>query len=450
MGRIKILNINKQVQRNQLSPGSKLFIKLINLNLLQIGELIDKELIENPCLEEVRAKENSQDTNLSLTKVSKSHSEEPAFNENIIEDKTITINDYLLRQLRYFDLEKNKQKILYSLIELIDEDGFLNYPNDEIVEIISEQTGLNTDNIIIEEIILWAQRNFDPSGIFSRSISESLIVQLELKNNKNLSFYSELINNHLEDLGSEKFKLVAKRMDVETSFVESCFNAISELEPWPARNFIKDQNEKFYSEPEAFIYEYNNQLQVQINKNFRTFEISSYYENMLTKNTNIDKEVEDYIKSRIKDGKTLMKTILERNEIYTKVLKTIVDIQSDFIIKGDRYLKPLKLSDIASIVGTHESTISRITSNKYVSTPRGTINMKSFFSNKIDSEDGSSSIAVKDILDEIVNEEDKKNPYADEELKDMLSEKGINISRRTIAKYRKMLKIPSSFKRRIK
>ena len=97
MGRIKILNINKQVQRNQLSPGSKLFIKLINLNLLQIGELIDKELIENPCLEEVRAKENSQDTNLSLTKVSKSHSEEPAFNENIIEDKTITINDYLLR-----------------------------------------------------------------------------------------------------------------------------------------------------------------------------------------------------------------------------------------------------------------------------------------------------------------------------------------------------------------
>ena len=171
---------------------------------------------------------------------------------------------------------------------------------------------------------------------------------------------------------------------------------------------------------------------------------------MLTKNTNIDKEVEDYIKSRIKDGKTLMKTILERNEIYTKVLKTIVDIQSDFIIKGDRYLKPLKLSDIASIVGTHESTISRITSNKYVSTPRGTINMKSFFSNKIDCEDGASSIAVKDILDEIVNEEDKKNPYADEELKDMLSEKGINISRRTIAKYRKMLKIPSSFKRRIK
>ena len=171
---------------------------------------------------------------------------------------------------------------------------------------------------------------------------------------------------------------------------------------------------------------------------------------MLTKNTNIDKEVEDYIKSRIKDGKTLMKTILERNEIYTKVLKTIVDIQSDFIIKGDRYLKPLKLSDIASIVGTHESTISRITSNKYVSTPRGTINMKYFFSNKIDCEDGASSIAVKDILDEIVNEEDKKNPYADEELKDMLSEKGINISRRTIAKYRKMLKIPSSFKRRIK
>ena len=145
-----------------------------------------------------------------------------------------------------------------------------------------------------------------------------------------------------------------------------------------------------------------------------------------------------------------MKTILERNAIYNKVLKVIVDIQHDYIIKGDRFLKPLTLSDVASIVGSHESTVSRITSNKFVSTPRGLINLRSFFSNKIDSQDETSSVAVKDMIDELVRTEDKKNPSSDEELKKILKKKGINISRRTIAKYRKMLKIPSSFKRRIK
>jgi RNA polymerase sigma-54 factor len=171
---------------------------------------------------------------------------------------------------------------------------------------------------------------------------------------------------------------------------------------------------------------------------------------MMAQANKIDSEVIDYVKSKIDDGKTLMKTILERNVIYSKVLKIIVDIQHDYIIKGDRFLKPLTLSDVASIVGSHESTISRITSNKFVSTPRGLINLRSFFSNKIDSQDDASAVAVKDMIDELVRIEDKKNPSSDEELKKILEKKGINISRRTIAKYRNILKIPSSFKRRNK
>ena len=168
---------------------------------------------------------------------------------------------------------------------------------------------------------------------------------------------------------------------------------------------------------------------------------------MIIRKNEIDSEVVNYIKSKINNGKTLIKTILERNEIYKKVLKAIIDIQHDYIIKGERFLKPLKLADIASIVGSHESTISRITSNKFVSTPRGIINMKTFFSNKVDSEDNTSSVAVKDIINEIIKMENKKNPLPDQEIKDILHKKGINIARRTIAKYRNILKIPSSFKR---
>ena len=170
---------------------------------------------------------------------------------------------------------------------------------------------------------------------------------------------------------------------------------------------------------------------------------------MLKRNTDLDKDVKEYIKDKIEKGKTLIKTIEERNEIYARVLNTIVDIQKDFIRKGDQYLKPLKLSDIASIVDTHESTISRITSNKYVGTPRGTINMKSFFSNKVESKDNKSSVAVKDIISEIIENEEKINPLSDDTVKEILAAKDIKISRRTVAKYRKMLKIPSSFKRRL-
>ncbi|MEC9381610.1 MAG: RNA polymerase factor sigma-54 [Thermodesulfobacteriota bacterium] len=449
MGKNKLVTKTKQSQKGLLSPSSKLFIKLINLNLIQLGELIDKELAENPCIEELLKIDSSKEEINVSSKLSNIQNDSLGFNENIIEDRTLTFADYLLRQLGYFKLDKEDKKIIFSLIQLIDDDGFLSYTNDEIITIIEEKNKLHINEIKIEESILWCQRNFDPTGIFSRSTVESLLVQLELKNNQNLSFYREIISNYLEELASGEFNLIAKELNIDLEIVESCLDAISELEPRPARNFIKEQDGRFDTEPEAFILEDNSKLRVHINKNFRNFEVSSYYENMLKRNTDLDKDVKEYIKDKIEKGKTLIKTIEERNEIYARVLNTIVDIQKDFIRKGDQYLKPLKLSDIASIVDTHESTISRITSNKYVGTPRGTINMKSFFSNKVESKDDKSSVAVKDIINEIIENEEKINPLSDETVKEILAAKDVKISRRTVAKYRKMLKIPSSFKRRL-
>ena len=142
-----------------------------------------------------------------------------------------------------------------------------------------------------------------------------------------------------------------------------------------------------------------------------------------------------------------MKTINEREEMYSNVFKLLVEIQKDYILKGERYIKSLKLSDIAQQLNVHESTISRITSNKYISTPRGMLNMKRFFVNKINSSSEKSSAAVRDIIEELIGMEDKKSPLTDDNIKSLLDQKGITIARRTIAKYRNVLKIPSSNKR---
>lgn len=447
MRRIKLNQKINQVQKNVLSPGSKLFIKIINLNLNEINEIVEKELIENPCVEEETIGNSIDNQGLDSSGIRLYEIGKGEFNENMLEDKSASLVDYLSRQLNLLEIDGYDKKLLYSLIHLLDEDGFLKYTNNEIVEIIKEEVGINIGGIQIEELILKGQRNFDPSGVFTRSVKESLILQLELSNNKNLSIYSNIINNHFQNLANKKFDIIAKDMNIDTDLIKDCLDTIAELEPKPARAFIKINNGRLYNEPEAYIYENNNKLVFQLNKNFRKIRTSSYYEDMIIHKKEIDTEVINYIKSKINNGKILIKTILEREEIYKKVLKTIIDIQHDYIIKGERFLKPLKLADIASIVGCHESTISRITSNKFVSTPRGMINMKTFFSNKVDSKDDTSSVAVKDIINEIINMENKTIPFSDEEVKGILCKKGINIARRTIAKYRNILKIPSSFKR---
>ena len=168
---------------------------------------------------------------------------------------------------------------------------------------------------------------------------------------------------------------------------------------------------------------------------------------MLSLKSNLDSEVTEYLKEKITNGTLLIKPINEREEMYSNVFKLLVEIQKDYILKGERYIKSLKLSDIAQQLNVHESTISRITSNKYISTPRGMLNMKRFFVNKINSSSEKSSAAVRDIIEELIGMEDKKNPLTDDNIKSLLDQKGITIARRTIAKYRNVLKIPSSNKR---
>ena len=440
MVKLKIKQKFKQIQKGYLSLESKLFIKLIKLNIEEINELLEKEIVENPCLDEIEIKDipTRKILNESIDEIN---------NEEIVQYDEGNISHYLIKQINHLDLPDKDKIILVCFTYLLDDKGFLQYTNKELKEILKTQEKINIEENEIENIILSAQSILDPPGIMARDVKESLKKQLELSNNENSEICTTIINQFLEELSKKNYKVIAKSLKTSISRIKKCVQDITELNMNPGNIFYRSERNNRNPEPEAHVYKQNNQLVVQINKATRKLRISNYYKNMLKSKVGIDKEVKEYLKEKINAGTLLLKTINEREDIYKDVVNMIVQIQKDYILQGDRFLKPLKLSDIASEIGVHESTISRITSNKYIRTPNGIINMKSFFINKPNKESKQSSIAIRDIILEIISNESKEAPYSDLELKEILEKKRITISRRTIAKYRNILRIPSSNKR---
>ena len=439
---VKINLKQKITQKNKgyLSLESKLFIKLIKLNINEINELLEKEINENPCLEEIGENEIVYEKKIIQA------------DHNVDNEKTIKYDDdnianYHIRQMKQLNVKKDDKKILACLIYLLNDKGFLLYPNDEIKEILFEQERIIVSEVDIEELIIKSQSLLDPPGILARNIKESLKIQLRLSNNKHSSLCSEILDNHTDNLKAKNLKKIATSLNTSVPRIKRCIKEISQLNINPANIFYSTNSTIRNSKPEAYVYYQNNNLVVQSNKHVKKLKVSSYYKRMLKPGGGIDNEVKDYLKEKIKNGSLLIKTIDERESMYQDVFNLLVEIQKDFILKGERYLKPLKLSDIASQLDIHESTVSRITSNKYISTPRGMINMKSLFDNRANPESKESSTAVQDIIKETIDNEVKSSPLTDEGIKISLKKKGITIARRTIAKYRNILKIPSSNKR---
>lgn len=428
-------------QKGVLSPQSKLFIKLINLNNNEIDNLIDEMLTENPCIEEEYTRNKNKDFG--------NHLESQITLD--IEDKFKSLSKYLEEQLNLLDIKENKKRIIYNLILLLDEIGFIKYSNSEIQTILHKEISIKVTEVEIEEIILYCQEKFDPAGIFSRDLKECLKIQLKLKNSKNLNIKCKIIEESISELANKDNEIICKKNNISREFLKKFVKELSDLNPRPGEQFQEALEINYSSNYEASVYfDKNGQIIVQPNKPSKDFKISSYYKKLIKNKKALSPEVYKFIKTRIDDANLTIKTIEEREEMYLRVIKLIVKIQDDFIKRGEKYLKPLKLQDIAEKIGVHESTISRITSNKYILTPLGIMNLKEFFSNKINNDDQKSTTAIREIINTIIIQEDKKHPLSDQEIKEILAVKGINIARRTIAKYRNVLKIPSSSMRRLK
>lgn len=475
-------------QRLILTQELQLFLKLIQMTTLELKDYLEEQLIENPTLEENeeppdKSESPSSEEEFDLGSLGTERllgggdDDMPHYSSRELDatgedeqpwESRVTsadsLNDHLRWQLEVSDLTPWEKEIASVIIGNTNEDGYLEIDVDEILELYLQEHGAlsgapanNGDGPgeaaldegelrrEIEEILHIIQTTFDPTGTCARSLKECLRIQALDLGYKEDGLEIRIIDGYLEELEDADVSKLAGELGCTPAEVKDALAVISSLEPRPGRPFYKKDTEK-YIVPDFYVYKIGNELQVQLNRDFPKVRISSYYRSLLKKEKSLPPEARQFIKEKIEAAQRIMKCLDEREAAVKKIISKIVDVQRDFFEHGKDYIKPLILKDVAQSVGVHESTVSRITSRRYIQTPQGTIELKSLFSRKIETSHGKevSFERVKSMIREIVAEELPDSPYSDEDISKILERKNVKVARRTVAKYRKALKIPSS------
>jgi RNA polymerase sigma-54 factor len=305
---------------------------------------------------------------------------------------------------------------------------------------LAEETGLDADDA--EEVLLMIQE-FDPPGVASRDLRECLLAQVrvfELDED-----VEAIVDRHLSNLEKRNYQAIAKDLKLPLEEIYAAARIISNLEPRPGRNYTSEDIN--YITPDVYVHKLGDKYFVVPNDDgMPKLKISGYYRAAMSG----DAKAREYIQGKLRSAQWLIRSIDQRRRTILKVTECIVDKQREFFDKGIAFLKPMILRDVAESVGMHESTISRVTTNKYVHTPQGIFELKYFFNSSIRrvAEDDIASESVKQAIKQIIDSEEKRKPLSDQKIVEMLKKKGIVIARRTVAKYREMLGILSSSKRR--
>lgn len=445
----------EQTQKLVMTPELRQAIELLQFNTLELKEYIAKELEENPILEVTGTVEEFE----NIEKFTSNEIDWKEYFERFDDysykheiDRNVeeynyesfvsyepTLREFLLSQLNLIPLENREHKIGVNIIENIDSNGYLMTSLEEI----ARMTSSNVDEV---EIILNIIQNFDPPGVAARDLKECLLIQI--RDRKDISKYvEEIIENYLEDLAYNRIQKIAKALNIDIYEVQEACDFIRQLEPKPGRAFGSNLDGG-YIIPDAEIRIIDGELEVILNDaTGPRLGINNYYKSLLRVAN--DKDTIDFLNQKFNSAMWIIRSIEQRRNTIKKVIESIIKFQKEFFLVGEKSLKPLTLKDIAKDIGMHESTISRATNGKYVQTPRGLYELKFFFSSGLESYDGEvSSVSIKKILKEIIDSEDPKKPYSDSNLSDILAQRGIKISRRTVAKYRDELNIPSSSMRK--
>lgn len=471
----------KLVQQLVITPQLQQAIKLLQLTRLELVEMISQEMKENPLLEEVEEERevegephtdsenvgepasDSEHTaevkgegegadefdwenyleNYNLSSVSKLREpdgeDKPSF-ENFL-TKSTTLFDHLLWQLQLSHFTEEEKEAGLWIIGNLDDDGYLKASLEEFVH----ESGMPLEKV--EEVLKKIQQ-FDPVGVASRDLKECLLIQLSQISPRD-AIAEKIVQEHLALLKNRNYPALAKRLGVTVERVNRAANLISKLEPKPGRAYGGEVVQEII--PDVYVYKVEGEYVVSLNdEGVPRLKVNPYYRRILTENRNSQSEDRKYIQEKLRSAQWLIRSIDQRQRTIYKVAKSIVKFQRDFLDHGIQYLKPLVLRDVAEDIQMHESTISRVTNNKYMHTPQGIYELKFFFNAGIPSKEGESmaSESVKSLLREIISKEDPRKPYSDEKLVQMLRERNITIARRTISKYREMMKILSSSERR--
>lgn len=375
----------------------------------------------------------------------------PPIEQNLT--RPANLRDHLLWQLRMSDFVQNEREFALLVIGNLDEKGYLDLKGadlpdgtrtpDQTIEDLALEAGLHPDDA--EEVLALIQR-FDPVGVAARSLTECLLVQAEVLG------YDEtektIIRDHLDKVERRNLSAIAKALKIPVEEVNDAVQEIQRLESVPARNFIDYDEKTIAITPDVYVFKDGDKWVVTDNdKGLQRL----YINESLALRLRTDPKAKDFVSEKLKSAQWLIRAIEQRRRTIIKVTECIVRMQREFLEGGVQYLKPMILKDVAAEVGMHESTISRVTSNKYVHTPQGLFELKYFFNSSIGrvADEDIASESVKQAIKKLIGVEDKDNPLSDQAIVKLLEEQdGIRIARRTVAKYREMLGILSSSKRK--
>lgn len=477
------LEIRQQLKLTQqlvMTPQLQQAIKLLQLSRTELEIVVRQELEENPILEEgvdtleekddpeadketeedkaaseevQELKENPEEFNdvdwqtyLEGNHLSGTSSEmyegdddRPSY-ENLLTKKGC-LGDHLLWQLNLSRIANDEQLAAAEIIGNIDENGYLQASVEEIV------SGSGLAMPIVERALSLVQ-DFDPPGVASRNLQECLLKQVQQLGMED-SLVERILQHHMAELETRKYPAIAKSLEESLDDVLGAARIISGLDPRPGRAY--SQEDIHYITPDIFVYKIGDEYVVVLNdEGLPNLRINSFYRNALSGSANVDEKAGEYIQEKLRGAMWLIKSIHQRQRTIYRVTKSIVKFQKEFFEKGIEHLKPLVLRDVAEDIEMHESTVSRVTTNKYVQTPRGLFELKYFFNSGINTTVGASiaSESVKSKIKEIVAGENIKKPFSDQKIVDMLRQQGIDIARRTVTKYREMLGIRSSTERK--
>jgi len=455
----------KQTQKLVMTPQLQQAIKMLQLSNIELSERIAEELMENPALEvEEREIDYERNVEKEITADEKNNKYDEGFeDEYFFEDKSFiridessgadkkrefiegaisreeTLKEYLLWQLRLLDISEEEFKIAEVLISYLDPQGYL----PEAIQDITNE--LNVPSEKLDEIVRIIQ-SLDPPGVGARDIKECLLLQL--RNRGSFPLAEKITESHLNSIKLKKFDEVAKKLKVSETKVKEAFSLISKLEPYPGRQFYSEDIK--YIIPEVIIEERDGKWEVfSSNYSIPRLKVNNYLENLLRRK-DTEKRIKDFAADKVQRAKNFIHSIEQRESTLIRVTRMILEKQKDFFEKGPKYLKPLTLRDVSEDVGLHESTISRITSSKYVQTPFGIFPLKYFFSNPIPAHGNReySATSIREMIKDIIQNEGMKKHLSDQKIADLLAKRGIKIARRTVSKYRKALNIlPSNLRR---
>lgn len=450
--------ILKQNLSQKLSPQQIQFIKLLQLSNTNIDSVIKKELEDNPALEEETIETEENET------ISSAHLENHSFSQKNYNSEVInysresnlsnkqSFQENLILQISYLDLGHDQEIIAKQIIGTLDADGYLRRDLELIIDDLAFSENKEFEIKTIKKVLKKIQ-NLEPPGIGSRNLEECLIIQINKKEkiNSTEKLALNIIKNDFENFKNKRFEKIYKKYQEKKEEIIDAFNYIKTLNPKPADG-LEDENITEYLIPDFILKKINNELNIfltsgeskKINVNKLYISILNEMKNKKNKDEESKKSI-DFIKQKIESAQWFVDALNQRNQTLLKTMKTILKIQNLFFNGGDENdLKPMILKDIAEIIKMDISTVSRIVRSKVIQTDFGIFPLKYFFSESTIKKDDEliSSKIVKNSLKKIIEEENKTKPYSDEKLEKILNQKGYELARRTVSKYREQLKIP--------